>query len=178
MRRVDEPVSATPPAAVCVVAANLFGTSGIEEADSSEPDLSFAFGFGFAAVVGSDVLNPAELPASAASLTPALPDVVEEINPPELSEFICAGATPEAPTSPVSADPDPASEPLPDSAEPVVADPVVPEVVDGAPEVSEVAVPDDVSVVPLSGPAHATPGAVATATPTPKATASPPTRPI
>jgi hypothetical protein len=52
-------------------------------------------------------------------------------------------------------------------------------VVDEVPDVPEPETePDaDVSVDPVSGPAHATPGALATATPTPKATANSPTRP-
>jgi hypothetical protein len=176
IRRFDEPVSAVPPATVCVVIENLFGR-GAEETDRSEPDLSFAFGFVFTAV-GSDVLDEAEFALCAACLAPALPGVVEEISPPELSEFITAGAGADAPDSLEVTDSDPAAEPLAASGEPVVDDPVVPEVVVvDVPDVSEVPVPDDVSVAPVSGPAHATPGALTTATPTPKATAKPPTRP-
>jgi len=163
-----------------VVAENLFGTSGAEAADKSEPDLPFAFGLapavGFAAVVDSVPAFTVESSPSAGTAAPALPEVVEEICPPELSEFISGGDVAEAPASADPADPCPASEPLAGSDEPVVVEPVVSDVPVDVSEVVEV--PDvDVSVAPLSGPAHATPGAVAIATPTPRATARPPTRP-
>jgi hypothetical protein len=81
--------------------------------------------------------------------------VVDVIGPPELSTFIPSDDPAESPDSP---------------------DPAVPDV--DFEDVSDVDESDVVvSVDPGSGPAHAIPGVVATATPTPKATAKPPTRP-
>ena len=157
-----------------MVAENLFGTSGAEAADKSEPDLPFAFGLalavGFAAVVDSVPALTVDSSPSGGTAAPALPEVVEEICPPELSEFISGGDVTEAPASADPADPCPASEPLAGSDEPVVIEPVVSDVV---PDVVPDVAPDvDESVDPVSvGSAHATPGVVATATPTPKATA-------
>jgi hypothetical protein len=165
-----------------VVNNDRFGFCGVDgRGDQSVPDLPTGLGCG-AAVVGSAVavvgfvtesvpFSSASTSASASSsadFAPALPAFVDVIAPPELSTCI---PPVESPDSPASSAPSPVSDVVsPDEpAEPVEGEPEVPPDVDADESV------DDVD--PASGSAHATPGVLATAAPTPNATANAPTRP-
>jgi hypothetical protein len=167
-------VSAPPATSV---ATNRFGGFGAEDADNRESDLLPAFGFGFATVVGFDSAAPPESSPSSAAAAPALPGVVDVIGPPELSTFIPSDESAEFA---VSTDPPELSDLSPVVESPITSDDPVnvepaPSLVESGFDVDASAV--ELSVDPVSGPAQATPGVVATAIPTPNATAKPPTRP-
>jgi hypothetical protein len=175
-RWVDTSALVSTPPAASVATDNRFGAFGAEDADNSEPDLLAGFGLGFATVVGLDSDSAPELSPASAAAAPALPGVVEVIGPPELSTFIPSDASAEPPVSaPELADPSPLLVSPPVASDvPVDVDPAVSVVVSVFDVDASVV---EVSVAPVSGPAQATPGVVATATPTPRATAKPPTRP-
>jgi hypothetical protein len=166
---------------VVVLTSDRFGFSGAGSLDDEfESDLAVDRS-------GEDVGLAMESIAESASVAPALPGVVEVIAPPLDSTFISPvdpPDSPEAPEAPASfPDPSPAVSPTSDvdgCDEPPGVDPAAaPCPAAPADDPPGSAEPDEDSAEESeeSGSAHTTPGVLATATPTPKATAKAPTRP-
>lgn len=154
-------VSATPPGRAVVLNDDRFGFLGVADAGESAPDLLTGVVFfravvAVGVVVGSRVTVGEEVVGSGSESSPA-----EESPPIDVEPEVLLDVGPEV------------------DVEPEVLLDVEPEV-DVDPEVLPDVEPDesDEDADPASGSAHATPGVVATANPTPKATAKPPTRPI